>query len=249
MNHKFINLIPIFVLAGLVLLFYTERSNIQRNFFSPEYTPFAKIAYGTGYYINDRYILTNAHVIEGCSLLRVTTPDYARSEVELVAYDQQNDLAALKTTITPQSIATFTKNDNALKENDPAHVIGYPGNRYNYVQASVVHPSNQAPRVLRDGTTFNEQKVLVTDSVRKGNSGGPLLNQYGNVIGTIDAVLTLKEVGKGTTFGSAVHNDRVKTFLNQYDIPYYEADNETPLDNQTLESEANQFIVQIRCVQ
>lgn len=248
--QRYIQFIPICVLIGLGALFYLEQDNVKRNFFSPEYAPYVQYGMGTGYFVNDTTVLTNEHVVRGCRSLRITEPEYARGSLTLIVEDKFNDLAALKTNVTPKNIAVFRKDDDIQKE-DKVAIIGYPGGKYKFKTATVVQPSNYYERTYpeHNNASFMERKIFFTDSVRKGNSGGPLLDYKGNVIGTIDAYLTLKEFGKRTIFGSAVHNIRTKAFLEEYNIPFYETNREEgQLSDKTLEEYANQFIVKIRCI-
>lgn len=247
--QRFTPFIPVVVLLALATLIYLERDNVQHNFFNPEYIPYIQFGSGTGYYVNETTVVTNEHVTRGCRSLRIVEPSYARGSAELIVEDPFNDLAALKVKVKPKNIAVF-RQSNDIEEEDNVAVIGYPGGDYNFVKANIVHPSNYYERTYPeyDNTTFKERKVFFTDSVRKGNSGGPLLDYKGNVVGTIDAYLTLREFGKHQTFGSAVHNSRTKAFLKEYDIPYYATDRlEGALPDKSLEDYANQFIVKIHC--
>lgn len=139
---------------------------------------------GTGFVITkDGYIATNQHVISGATSIKVTRYNGKTYTASLVGSDQDYDIAVLK--INATNLKPVTLGDsNSLNVGDHVLAIGNPLGELTFsMSGGMISCVNRAINV--DGTPFN---MIQTDaSINSGNSGGPLLNKYGEVVGIVSA--------------------------------------------------------------
>lgn len=151
----------------------------QMTIFGP--TPDQRVS-GSGVIISpDGYILTNNHVIEGASSVSVILSDGTELAAEVVNTDPFADLAVLKAEGTMPAVAAFGNSD-LLKPGETVIAIGSPlGDFKNTVTVGVVSATG---RVLDTGRGYQMEDLIQTDAaINQGNSGGPLVNLAGEVIG------------------------------------------------------------------
>ena len=136
---------------------------------------------GTGViFTEDGYILTNYHVLEGGSSCTVTLDTGRTFDAQYVAGDAKNDLAILKTDQTGLPAAEFGDSD-ALVVGDKVYAIGNPlgWELRGTLTDGIVSAINRD--VWVDGRTMN--LIQTNAALNSGNSGGPLINEYGQVVG------------------------------------------------------------------
>ncbi len=137
---------------------------------------------GSGVIISkDGYIITNNHVVEGTLTLSVILNDGTEHPAELINSDIFADLAVLKIEGTIPGIARIGNSDN-LKPGETVIAIGSPlGTFRNSVTVGVISATG---RTLDSGEGYTIEDLIQTDAaINSGNSGGPLLNLAGEVIG------------------------------------------------------------------
>lgn len=153
---------------------------------------------GTGFVITeDGYIVTCHHVIDGAQDISVTFPDNTSLPAQLVGSDADNDLAVLK--IEATGLPTVVLGDSSkLNVGDTVTTIGNAlGTLSNTTTTGIVSALDRAISTS-DGIVMN---VLQTNcTVNSGNSGGPLFNQYGEVIGIVNA----KYSNSGTSTAASI---------------------------------------------
>lgn len=143
----------------------------------------------------DGYIITNNHVVEGAQSVSVQLSDSSSLDATIVGTDEQTDLAVIKvessTDLTP---AEFGDSDQ-LQPGEYAYAIGSPGG----VQFANTITGGRISAINRDLTVNDRVMSLIqTDaSINNGNSGGALINEYGQVVGITSAKLS------GNAFGNA----------------------------------------------
>lgn len=140
---------------------------------------------GTGViFSEDGYIITNYHVISGCSACAVWVTDSYGVDTEyparLVGYDEDNDLAVLKIDAVDLPVAEFGVSDD-LKVGDRVYAIGNPLGLElrNTLTDGLVSAIDRDVDV--EGVTMT--LIQTNAALNSGNSGGPLINQYGQVVG------------------------------------------------------------------
>jgi 2-alkenal reductase len=137
---------------------------------------------GSGVIISeDGYILSNNHVVEGTKTLSVIINDGTEHPAELISRDVFADLAVLKIEGKVPGIAKIGNSDN-LKPGETVIAIGSPlGTFRNSVTVGVISATG---RTLDSGEGYAIEDLIQTDAaINSGNSGGPLLNLAGEVIG------------------------------------------------------------------
>jgi 2-alkenal reductase len=172
-------------------------NNTGRRFFGP----MTATAIGSGVIIsNDGYIVTNNHVIENQQSLEVIFSDGTKAAATLVGTDSFSDLAVIKVDTEVPAVAEFGDSD-ALEPGQAVVAIGSAlGDFRNTVTAGVVSALH---RDLEDSGLVALQDLIQTDAaINEGNSGGPLLDIEGNVIGINVAVV--RGAGMGTSIAEGL---------------------------------------------
>jgi serine protease Do len=152
---------------------------------------------GSGVIIsNDGYILTNNHVVEGTQDVSVTLADGEELPAEIIGTDEFSDLAVLKTDGTIPAIASLGNSDS-LKPGETVIAIGSPlGDFKNTVTVGVVSGTERSIQVNEN---YSMEGLIQTDAaINQGNSGGPLVNLAGEVIGINTLIV------RGGDYGSAI---------------------------------------------
>jgi 2-alkenal reductase len=145
-------------------------------------------ASGSGVIIDSRgYIVTNNHVVENQRSLEVIFSDGKKAPATLLGTDPFSDLAVLKVDATMPAVASWGDSDK-LEPGQPVVAIGSAlGDYQNSVTAGVV---SQVHRDIKDAGSTALRDLIQTDAaINHGNSGGPLLDVEGNVIGINVAVV------------------------------------------------------------
>ena len=144
----------------------------------------------------DGYIITNAHVVEGATSLKVMTSDGETYEAQLVGSDTVTDLAVVKIDATGLTAAEFGSSED-LRVADKVMAIGNPGGHELSSSVTIGYVS-ALNRAIANNTTGYTMEYIQTDAaINPGNSGGALINKYGQVVGITSAKLS------GNAFGSA----------------------------------------------
>ena len=143
------------------------------------------VSSGSGIILSaDGYIITNAHVIEGTKSYKAILNDGKEYVAKLIGKDYKTDLAVLKIDAKNLTAADFGNSDQ-ISIGEQVAVIGNPGDFSNTVSFGYVSGLNREVTAIENGY---KMKCIQTDAaVNPGNSGGPLVNMYGQVIGIVSA--------------------------------------------------------------
>src|SRR5229473_2590577 len=152
---------------------------------------------GSGFMIDARgYILTNFHVVEGAQSIEVVLGDQSRYPAKFIGADQRNDVALVK--IDPKGkhlVALQLGDSGGLQVGQKVLAIGNPFGFQSTLTTGVVSALGRT--VQTSQTTFIDEAIQTDAAINRGNSGGPLINTHGEVIGINSAIYT----PSGTTAG------------------------------------------------
>ncbi|WP_087000632.1 Do family serine endopeptidase [Rhizobium sullae] len=195
---------------------FIEDQTTSRNFFSPfdsrelgEVQPQVREALGSGFVINaDGYIVTNNHVVADASEIHVVFTDKETSCARLVGRDPATDIAVLKVDPRPDMTATVWGDSDAVQPGAWTIAIGSPFGLGGTVTVGVLSARS------RDIQAGPYDDFLQTDaSINQGNSGGPLFNTRGEVIGVNTAIVS--QSGGSIGIGFAVPSRTARTVVDQ----------------------------------
>jgi len=145
---------------------------------------------GTGVII-DRVgdILTSLHVVDDSTSIKVTFADGTQSRAIIVSSQPEKDIAVLQAETLPELFLPATLgNAGALQVGDEAYVVGNPFGLYGSMSAGVISGFNRTFRPPGSGQVI-EGLIQVDAAVNPGNSGGPLLNRSGHVVGIVTGIV------------------------------------------------------------
>lgn len=128
----------------------------------------------------DGYIITNAHVITGGKSFSVITEDETTYPAEVVGSDAKTDLAVIKVDADQLPAATIGNSDEVVL-GESVVAIGNPAGLSGTVTNGIVSGLNR--QIRSDGTGFDMNCIQTNAAISPGNSGGALVNMYGQVIG------------------------------------------------------------------
>ena len=145
------------------------------------------VSSGSGFiYTSDGYIVTNYHVVKDAQNLTVTTYDGTAYDATFVGGDENNDIAVIKVNATDLPAAAIGSSSDLIV-GDQVVAIGNPLGELTSTQ-TVGYVSGMNRDVSTDGSVIN---MIQTDcTINNGNSGGPLFDQYGRVVGITSAKLS-----------------------------------------------------------
>jgi 2-alkenal reductase len=165
---------------------------------------------GSGVFISDQgYILTNNHVVEDTKEVHIVLSDGSQEKAVIIGTDIYSDLAVFKTDARAPAVATLGNSD-LLNPGESVIAIGSPlGNFKNTVTVGVVSATG---RSIDTGSGYQIEDLIQTDAaINQGNSGGPLMNLAGEVIGINTLVVRNTksgDVAEGLGFAVPVNTAR-----------------------------------------
>jgi serine protease Do len=149
---------------------------------------------GSGVFISpEGYILTNNHVVEGAQQVSIILSDGSQQQADIVGSDLYADLAVLKTEVIPPAVVTLGNSD-VLRPGESVIAIGSPlGDFKNTVTVGVISATG---REIDSGQGYLIEGLIQTDAaINQGNSGGPLVNLAGQVVGVNTLVVRSSNSG------------------------------------------------------
>jgi S1-C subfamily serine protease len=149
-------------------------------------------------------MLTSLHVVADATAITITFPDGTKSAAEIIGRDADNDIAVLRATRPPAEIVPATLGDpNGVREGSEAYAVGSPFGLPNSMSAGVISGLDRS-FVLEDSGVVLRGLIQIDAAVNPGNSGGPLLDREGHVIGIVTALLNPTEDDVFAGIGLAV---------------------------------------------
>jgi len=152
---------------------------------------------GSGFVIDTKgFILTNNHVIEGAQTIEVVLGDQTRYPATVVGADPRNDVALIKIVPKKKPLVALPLGDSsAIQVGQKVLAIGNPFGFQSTLTTGVISALGRT--VQTSQTTFIDEAIQTDAAINRGNSGGPLINSHGEVIGINSAIYT----PSGTTAG------------------------------------------------
>jgi serine protease Do len=188
--------------------FFQQFFGMQGHNFKPQ--PREEGALGSGVIVSpDGYILTNAHVVEGATKIRVDLPDRRTFVAKLVGSDQPSDLAVLK--IDANGLHALPLGDaSKVRVGDVVLAVGNPLGVGQTVTMGIISAKGRATGVS-DGSF---EDFLQTDApINQGNSGGALVNTRGELIGINSQILSPS--GGSIGIGFAIPSNMAQNVMAQ----------------------------------
>jgi S1-C subfamily serine protease len=205
-----------------------------------------RIGAGSGFYVTPNDVLTNAHVAAECTVVTVgNTSDAAEQIAHPLAKDPLDDLELLRVD-GPAEPARFEPDPGSETGKNLA-VVGYPEHGM-IVREAEMAGVDTAQRDLSASTA----RYRFNGAVRRGNSGSPVLDDTGAVVGVvvqkIDTVAVYQRTGEIVdNIGIAIANSTVMAFLHANSVVLPDAARSTPLTHDQLFAKAHEFVRQIGC--
>ena len=152
---------------------------------------------GSGFVIDPKgYILTNNHVVEGAQTIEVVLGDQSRYPAKVIGSDPRNDVALIKIEPKKKPLVALPLGDSAaIQVGQKVLAIGNPFGFQSTLTTGVISAIGRT--VQTSQTTFIDEAIQTDAAINRGNSGGPLINSHGEVIGINSAIYT----PSGTTAG------------------------------------------------
>lgn len=204
---------------------------------------------GSGFVVSSAgFILTNAHVVSGCEAIRVTTAGGERRTASLAAADPPSDLALLRISGGVSSVASFRVR-RPVQLGEEIVALGYP---LHGLLASGVNVSSGTVSALA-GLADDSTKLQISAPVQPGNSGGPVLDLSGGVVGIVvaklDAIKMAQAIGDiPQNVNFAIKADVARLFLEAHVFSLQSAQAGPPRKKEDVAAMGREFTVLVECL-
>ena len=206
---------------------------------------------GTAFFVNgDGYLITNAHVVEGCGDAEVRRDGGVLEPATIVARDEAGDLALLKTAKGNPAFGTF-RGTPPIRLGDTVVVFGYPLTDF------LSKTGNLATGLVASlaGAGDDETQMQISAPVQSGNSGGAVVDQSGHIVGVVVAKANIQAHGSGDdedieviqNVNFAIKGGMAQFFLDAHQVRY---DVEPPgedMKTPDVAEIARSFTAQVMC--
>ncbi len=197
---------------------------------------------GTGFFINTSNVVTNHHVVEECSSIELVRGEY-RADAKIIVDDSRNDLAVLKTGKTNDKYLKL-RAGKSIRIGEEIIVLGYPLGKLLGSGIKLTTGDVSSMTGLLDDST----NMQISAPVQPGNSGGPLLDKSGNVVGVIYSRVEKTLSGRSTqNVNLAIKSNILQMLLDTKNIEYNVASSKKKKEAANIADEAKDSIVQVIC--
>jgi S1-C subfamily serine protease len=203
-------------------------------------------SFGTGFFVSsDGEMLTNNHVVAGCRNLTIK----GGLPVQVISRNPASDLALVKANVKPEQIAVF-RSGPAPRIGDTVVTFGYP------LQGILSSEGNVATGIISATTGLQNdiRFVQISAPVQPGNSGGPVFDTSGHVIGVVVAKLDALRVAQFTgdvpqNVNFAVHWSEVRALLDDQGIRYKKLPSLQAIGTRSIAQTGEEISVTLDCIQ
>jgi S1-C subfamily serine protease len=199
---------------GVVTVIATSRTQGSSGFSVPNQSG-ATVSQGSGFVLDRQgYILTNEHVVDGAKTVRVSFANQENVAATVVGSDRSTDLALLKVNVPANQLHPLALGSSTgVHVGDPVVAIGNPFGLARTVTAGIV---SAVQRQITAPNGFAIDHAIQTDAaINHGNSGGPLINAAGQVIGINAQLPSNSNVDGNVGIGFAIPIDTAKPVIQQ----------------------------------
>jgi S1-C subfamily serine protease len=205
-------------------------------------------ATGTGFAVSaSGDAVTNNHVVANCKEVRAGPDGGDVSKATISALDRQNDLALLRLSIPPAAMAKF-RAENTVRLGETVVVLGFP--LYALVSKGMSLTTGNVSALV--GLRDDRREIQITAPVQPGNSGGPLMDASGNVIGMVNAKLNAIRTAEATgdipqNINFAIRGLVIRQFLDSKKVGYQTAPSGDPVKTADIADAARGFTLRVEC--
>lgn len=199
---------------------------------------------GTGFFVDmEGAVVTSRHVVENCDAVTVSPTTGNTVAGEVLGFDQTNDLALLRTDAAPPGVARFVQSRSV-----GVAMVGYPDQGIPPIRPLLTNAEMIGTETIVPGLTV----LKLNADVRPGNSGGPLLDQKGNVVGVVFAEINTPGIYAQTgevvrNIGFAIPGEVVTAFISRWQIPYWKGSGAAQAVAEDLLTQARPYIARVGC--
>ncbi len=207
-----------------------------------------KLSTGSGIVVNEEgYVLTDAHVIKSCKSIAVKPQNGDAQFAKLEAIDPKNDLALIKTTAGYGQPAQFRPQSNPVKLGETIGVIGYPLTGYLSTEPKATFGQINSVAGLGNDSTL----LQISAPVQPGNSGGPVLDTSGNVVGIVVSQASLALISKTGSIPQnvnfAIRGELAQIFMQAHGVRFKVGDHKRELRTEEIADEGQKSTALVIC--
>lgn len=209
----------------------------------------AKPKSGTGFVVSaNGHIVTNHHVIDGCSDLKGNLTGEAAMVLRVVSSDANNDLALLQAPSTARFKEFARIRDRSIRSGDSVVAIGFPFHGLLTSDFTVTTGIVSSLSGMRNDSRF----LQISAPVQPGNSGGPLFDTTGQIVGVVTGKLDGLRVAVATgsipeNINFAIKTGALRDFLDNSVVPYQTAEPKGELKTTDIAGNARAYTMLISC--
>jgi len=202
---------------------------------------------GTGFVINNNaHIVTNHHVISDCKKIKIINSKI-NSRAKILFSDEINDLAVIKSD-TPVNSYAFLRGGRGVRVGEDITIVGYPLGTFLGESVKVTTGNISAVTGFDNDTTI----MQITAPIQLGNSGGPVLDMSGNVVGVVSAKINELAVAKETgsllqNINFAIKSQTLQIFLDAHQIDYMMKNADNRLETADIAEAAQEYTIRVTC--
>jgi S1-C subfamily serine protease len=205
--------------------------------------PAGVIGSGTGFFVTRQgHVVTNAHVVERCRAVSVTPSNGETMTATVVGTDKSNDLALLDTGAPRPAVAAL-RAGRPMRQGEAVVAYGFPLSGALSSGGVSTSGSISALQGIRDDSRY----LQMSAPVQPGNSGGPLLDTTGAVVGVVSSRLGGRAGQRAQNVNFAIKADVVRTFLDVHGVTAETATGGRALAVPDIADRARAFTVFIEC--